>query len=182
MCFSWKSDAKIIHKMAICKYFIGFLPIIFPTVLFSAHNNANKFAPAAHYSIITPSARRVSGGRMGDRRTTQPTRFGDALLTHTTHFPRSGAMPKVRHYHRRGAKKREAYRLPPRLLSYFLSLFKPLFNPDLTFFVALSTGLLDVDDDDELPPPFLASYSLKYSFCSASVPQTIFRPFALPFS
>ena len=171
--------------MAICKYFIGFLPIIFPTVLFSAHNNANKFAPAAHYSIITPSARRVSGGRMGDRRTTQPTRFGDALLTHTTHFPRSGAMPKVRHYHRRGAKKTGGIPPPATIfLSYFffLSLFKPLFNPDLTFFVALSTGLLDVDDDDELPPPFLASYSLKYSFCSASVPQTIFRPFALPFS
>jgi len=72
--------------MAICKYFVGFLPIKFPTALFSTHNNANKFAPAAHYSIITPSARRVSGGRMGDRRTTQPTRFGDALLTHTNAF------------------------------------------------------------------------------------------------
>ena len=111
--------------MAICKYFIGFLPINFLNLLYSVAQQT-----------------------------------------------------------RRGTKKREAYRLPPRLLYYFffLSLFKPLFNPDLTFFVALSTGLLDVDDDDELPPPFLASYSLKYSFCSASVPQTIFRPFALPFS
>lgn len=63
---------------------------------------------------------------------------------------------------------------------FFLSLFKPLFNPDLTFFVALSTGLPDVDDDP--PSPFLASYSSQYLFCSASVPQTIFRPFALPFS
>lgn len=182
MCFSWKSDAKIIHKLAICKYFIGFLPINFPTALFSAHNNANKFAPAAHYSIITPSARRVSGGRMGDRRTTQPTRFGDALLAHTNAFSSSRSVPEVCHYHRRGTKKREAYRLPPRLLYYFffLSLFKPLFNPDLTFFVALSTGLSDVDD--ELPPPFLASYSSQYLLCSASVPQTIFRPFALPFS
>ena len=170
--------------MAICKYFIGFLPIISPTILFSAHNNANKFAPAAHYSIITPSARRVSGGRMGDRRTTQPTRFGDALLTHTNAFSsqRSDAegtpLPPARHKKTGG--------IPPPatiFLSYFffLSLFKPLFNPDLTFFVALSTGLTDVDVDPP-SPPFLALYSSQYLSYSASVPQTILRPFVLPFS
>ena len=166
MCFSWKSDAKIIHKMAICKYFVGFLPINFPTALFSAHNNANKFAPAAHYSIITPSARRVSGGRMGDRRTTQPTRFGDALLTHTNAFSsqRSDAegtpLPPARH------KKKGGIPPPATIFLYyffFLSLFKPLFNPDLTFFVALSTGLSDVDvDPPPSPPPFLALYSSQY--------------------
>ena len=163
--------------MAICKYFIGFLPINFPTALFSAHNNANKFAPAAHYSIITPSARRVSGGRMGDRRTTQPTRFGDALLTHTNAFSSSRSVPEVCHYHRRGTKKTGG--IPPPA-----TIFLSYFNPDLTFFVALSTGLPDVDVDPPSPPspPFLALYSSQYLLCSASVPQTIFRPFVLPFS
>ena len=53
-----------------------------PRAILPQHQRRAYGASEMRYCIITPSARRDSGGRMGHRRSTITRRFGDALLHH----------------------------------------------------------------------------------------------------
>ena len=65
----------------------------------ACHHQRVDDAPEAHYSIITPSARRASGGRMGADAPTQTGRFEDALLPHSFGVPfRKRSVTEARHF------------------------------------------------------------------------------------
>ena len=65
----------------------------------ACHHKHVDDAPEAHYYIITPSARRASGGRMGADAPTQTGRFEDALLPHSFGVPfRKRSVTEARHF------------------------------------------------------------------------------------
>ena len=65
----------------------------------ACHHQRVDDAPEAHYYIITPSARRASGVRMGADAPTQTGRFEDALLPHSFGVPfRKRSVTEARHF------------------------------------------------------------------------------------